>query len=211
MHGTNEYKITYAINDFIKKKISTKWESIDILYPRDIFDANEFFLEKLEESKIKWTIEEWVTIKWKIILEEWAILKTWTYIEWNVYVWKNSKIWPNTYLRWNTVIWENCKIWNAVEIKNSNIWNNTNIAHLSYVWDSIIWNNVNIWCWFISANLRNDWKTIRVMFNWKLINSNRRKLWVIIWNNAKTWVKVYSMPGSIIKDNQIIMPWEMLK
>jgi len=92
-----EYEITDAINLFVKafpfKAIEIKHSFIDIWYPWDILDANKYFLDKLEESDIKWEIEEWVTIKWNIVLEEWAILKSWTYIEWNCYIWKNSSIW----------------------------------------------------------------------------------------------------------------------
>ena len=166
-----EYEITDAINDFVKlfpfKAFKIEWEFIDVWYPWDILTSNAHFLNKLWKSNIKWIVEEWVTIKWNIVLEEWSVLKSWTYIEWNIYIWKWSSIWPNTYLRWNTVIWDNCKVWNAVEVKNSSIWDNTNIAHLSYVWDSIVWNNVNIGWWFITANLRHDKGNIKVPINGK--------------------------------------------
>jgi len=210
-----EYELPDAINNFIKLEkfhllpISGKF--IDISYPWDILQANSYFLNKLEESKINWIIEENVFIKWKIILEKWAIIKSWTYIEWNCYIWKNSVLGPNLYLRWQTVIWKNCKIWANNEIKNSSIWDNISIAHLSYIWDSIIWNNVNIWWWFVSANLRHDQKNIKVLINWRLIDTWLRKLWVIIWDNVKTWIKSYSMPGRIIENDTFVMPWEMIK
>ena len=144
-------------------------------------------------------------------MEKWAILKSGTSIEGNVFIGKNSVIWPNAYLRWETVIWENCKIWNAVEIKNSAIWDNTNVAHLSYIWDSIIWNHVNIWWWFISANLRHDNENIKVMVKWELIDTKRRKLWVIIWDNVKTAIKTMTMPWRIIESWTFTMPWEIVK
>jgi len=210
-----EYELTDALNEFAKnfplKAIKSKWDFIDVWYPWDILKANKYFLDKLEKSQIKWQIEENVVIKWNIILEEWAILKSWTYIEWNCYIWKNTSIWPNIYLRWTTCIWNNCKIWANNEIKNSSIWDNTNIAHLSYIWDSIIWNNVNIWWWFLSANLRHDEKNIKVPIKWILTDTWLKKLWVIIWDNVKTWAKAYSMPGRVIENNSLIMPWEMIK
>lgn len=210
-----EYEITDSINIFLKnhkfKLIEISWDFIDIWYPWDILSANKYFLDKLKKSKIKWITEHWITIKWNVILEKWAILKFWTYIEWNVYIWKNTSIWPNSYLRWSTVIWENCHIWNAVEIKNSSIWNNTNIAHLSYIWDSILWNNINIWGWFITANLRHDKDCIKVMIKWELINSWLNKLWVIIWDNTKTWIKTISYPWRIIENDSFTMPWEIIK
>lgn len=210
-----EYEITDSINTFLNNHkfelIEISWEFIDIWYPWDILKANKYFLDKLEKSEIKWTVESWVTIKWNIVLEEWAILKSGTYIEWNVYIWKNSSIGPNTYLRWSTVIWENCHIWNAVEIKNSSIWNKTNIAHLSYIWDSILWNNINIWGWLITANLRHDKENIKVMVKQELVNSGLYKLWVIIWDNTKTWIKTMTYPGRIIDSDSFTMPWEIVK
>ncbi len=210
-----EYEITDAINEFVNnfpfKAIPVKKEFIDIWYPWDILSANSHFLKKLKKEKIKWVIEEWVMIKWNIVLEEWAIIKSWSYIEWNVYIWKNSKIWPNAYLRWETVVWSNSKIWNAVEVKNSSIWDNTNVSHLSYIGDSIIWNNVNIWWGFISANLRHDKANIKVLVKWKLVDSWLYKLWVIIWDNAKTWIKSYSMPWRIIENDTCTLPWALIK
>ncbi len=210
-----EYEITDAINAFCWqnpfKLINIKGKFIDVWVCSDILIANNYFLDKLEKSKIKWEIEEGVTIKWEIILSKWAILKSWTYIEWNVYIWKNSIIWPNTYIRWWTVIGDNCKIWNAVEIKNTNIWNNVKIPNISYLWDSILWNNINIGSWFISENLNHNEESVKVMINWKLMNSERRKFWVIIWDNVKTWINTYCLPWRIIENDTYTSPWELIK
>ena len=210
-----EYEITDAINEFVKlfpfKAFEIEWEFIDIWYPWDILTANAHFLNNLSESDIKWTIEEWVVIKWNIILEEWSILKSGTYIEWNVYIWKNTSIWPNTYLRWKTVIGEGCKIWNAVEVKNSSIWDKTNIAHLSYIWDSIIWNNINIGWGFITANLRHDKANIKVPVKWILTDTGLYKLWIIIWDNCKTWINTSSMPWRILENNNFTNPGTVIK
>jgi len=210
-----EYEITDSINEFIKENnfylIPIKWEFIDVWYPWDILSANKYFLDKIENSDIKWIIEENVVIKWNIILEEWSIIKSWTYIEWNVYIWKNTNIWPNAYIRWNSVIWNRCNIWNAVEIKNTSIWDNTNISHLSYVWDSVIWNNVNIAWGFIAANTRHDKKNIKVMIKWELVDSKLEKLWVIIWDNVKTWIKTITYPWRIIENDTFTLPGQIIK
>ncbi len=210
-----EIELTCAINEFAKnhkfRAIKIDWEFIDVWSPWDILDANKYFLDKLEKSDIRWTIEEWVVIKWNIVLEEWAILKSWTYIEWNVYIWKYTSIWPHTYLRWSTVIWEWCKIWNAVEVKNSSIWDYTNSAHLSYIWDSIIWNNVNLAWGFISANLRHDGKNIKTMVKWEIVDSGRRKLGCIIWDNVKTWMNTSTYPWRVIQNGGTTLPWEIVK
>lgn len=210
-----EYEITDSINAFIKKHpfhLFPIWENfIDVGYPWDILEANAHFLNALTKTYVAWEIEEWVTIKGKVILEEWAILKAGTYIEWNVYVWKNSSIGPNAYLRGSTVIGENCHIWASVEIKNSSLGDHTNVAHLSYIWDSIIGNHVNIWGGMITANLRHDKWDIKVMVKWELVNSHRHKLWVIIGDNTKTWIKTMTYPGRIIENDSFTLPGEIVK
>ncbi len=210
-----EYEITDAINLFLKnnkfKLIPLEWKFIDVWYPWDILEANSYFLDKLKKSQIDWKIEENVTIKWNIILEEWAILKSGTYIEWNVFIWKNTSIWPNCYVRGNSVFWENCHIWNACEIKNSCFWNNSKAWHLTYIWDSIIWNNVNFWAWFLIANLRHDNKNIKVMLKEKLVDTGRRKLGCIVWDNVKIWIWTRIYPGRILDTDSTTLPWEIIK
>lgn len=207
-----EYELTDAINMYIKENDFYAFELeekfIDIWHPWDILDANQYFLEKLESSDIRWEVEENVVIKWNIILEKWAVLKSWTYIEWNCYIAKDAKIGPNTYLRWNTVIGSGCKIWNAVEVKNSCFWNNSNAAHLSYIWDSIIGNNVNLWGGFITANLRHDNGNIKVLVKWSLTDTGRRKLWAIIWDNVKTAMNTSVYPWRVIQNDTFTQPWE---
>jgi len=209
-----EYEITDALNIFSNKfdfkAIEIKNEFIDIWYPWDIIKANSFFLDNLKKSKIKWKIEDWVVIKWNIILESGAIIKSWTYIEWNAYIWKNSEIWPNAHLRWNVVIWNNSCIWHT-EVKEVSIWDNTKAKHFWYIWSSVIWNNVNIAAWFISMDRRHDNSNIKVMVKWKLIDSRLRKLWCVIWDNVRTWVNTLVYPWRIIENDSFTMPWEIIK
>ncbi len=210
-----EYELTDALNTYIKNHdfyaFEIQNEYIDVWYPWDILQANSSFLNALTRTEIQWEIEEWVTIKGNIILEDGAILKSGTYIEWNVYIGKWSIIGPNTYLRGNTIIWEHSKIGNAVEIKNSTIWDHTNVAHLSYIWDSIIGNHVNIWWGMITANVRHDKANVKVMIKEKLIDTGLRKFWVIIWDHTKTWIKTLTYPGRIIPHNSFTLPWEIIQ
>ena len=210
-----EYEITDALNEFIAEhqfelhEIET--DLLDIWYAWNLLDANKQFLWNLEQSIIRGEIEEWVHIKWNIILEEGAIIKSGTYIEWNCYFGKNTIIGPNAYIRWNTSLWDGWKIGFSVEIKNSYIWDKSKVPHLSYLWDSIIGNSVNLGCGFKVANLRHDWKNIRVMIKWNLIDTWKRKLWCIIWDNSKTSINTQVYPGRILETWSSSLPWEIIK
>jgi len=210
-----EYEITDAINiiaeNFPLKPITVTGYYIDIGFPWNIHDVNSHFLSALTDSRNDGTIEDEVNINGEVIIESGAIIKSGTYIEWNCYIWKDSIIWPNAYIRWNTYIWNNSKVWFSVECKNSTIWDNSSIPHLSYVWDSIIWNNVNLWWGFKVANLRHDWKNIKVMSKWELIDSWKRKLGAIIWDNVKTWINTLMYPWRILETNSSTVPGEIVK
>jgi bifunctional UDP-N-acetylglucosamine pyrophosphorylase/glucosamine-1-phosphate N-acetyltransferase len=210
-----EYEITDALNSFIQENKfqlhTISDDLLDIGYAWNLLDANTLFLGKLSQSDIRGKIEENVTIRWNIILEEWAIIKSGSYIEWNCYFWKDSVIWPNAYIRGNTSLWQAWKIWFSVEVKNSYIWDNTKIPHLSYVWDSVIWNNVNLWWGFKVANLRHDKKNIRVMIKWNLVDSWKYKLGCIIGDNVKTWINTLIYPGRVLETGSGTNPWEIIK
>lgn len=201
-----EYEITDAINSYLKenkvKLLSIKKDFIDITYSWDILQANASLL-KNQKEKIKWKIEDGVSIKGKIQVWKNTIIKSGTYIEGNCIIWENCIIGPNAYLRDTVIVWNNCKIWNAVEVKNTTIGDNSNIAHLSYIWDSIIGNMVNIWWGFLSANIRHDKSTIKSPVKWELIDTGLKKLWVIVADGVKTGVKTCSMPGRVITENTL--------
>lgn len=210
-----EYEITDALNAFIEnnpfKLHSIDDDLLDVWYAWNLLDANALLLWELKDSQIKGTIEDNVTIHGKIILEAWAIIKSGTYIEWNCYFGKNSIIGPNAYVRGNTSLWEWWKIGFSVEVKNSYIWDHSKIPHLSYLWDSVVGNNVNLGCWFKVANLRHDGKNMRVMVKWKLIDTGKRKLGCIIWDNTKTAINTQVYPGRVLETGSSTLPGEIVK
>lgn len=208
------------ITDLMMRQIS-RWEFhaiealgrwITIWYPWDLLKANDEIIGNYTMTINNWAIiEPNVSIKWNICIEEWAILKSWTYIEWNAYIWKSAIIWPNTYIRWNTSIGEWSKAWNATEIKNSYIWDHSAVPHLSYIGDSVIGNHVNIWWGSITANVRHDSSNIKACSKGKIIDTGRRKLGAIIWDNAHIGVKTSIYPGRTIPTWGSTLPWEIFK
>ena len=210
-----EHELSEAINVFLETHemhtIEMQGTFLPIGYTWKLLDGNEYYLSDLKKSDIKWTVEDGVTIKGNIILEEGAIIKSGTYIEGNCYFGKNSIIGPNAYVRWNTSLWDNSKIGFSVEVKNSYIWENTNISHLSYVWDSVIGNHVNLGCGFKVANLRHDGKNIRIMVKGDLVDTGRRKLGCIVGDNTKTAINTQVYPGRVLETGKSTIPGETVK
>ncbi len=203
-----EYEITDSINMMIASEeiegvYIEEWK--DVVYPWNLLELNEEILKKME-GKIEGTIEENVTIKGKVIIEEGSVVKNGSYIEGPVIIGKGCKIGPNCYIRPYTSIGNNCHIGNASEVKNSIIMDGSNVPHLNYVGDSIIGSNCNLGAGTKIANLRLDKKNIKVFINGKKVDTKRRKLGAIIGDNVQTGINASINVGSMIGNDVFIGP-----
>lgn len=183
---------------------------VPINYSWDILLLNELLISSAEAYQTG-TIEPLATIKGKVILGKGSTIKNGAYIEGPVKIGENCTIGPNCYIRGNTNIGDNCKIGNAVEIKNSVIGKHVNIAHLSYIGDSIIDDHTNIGAGNITSNLRHDENQIVTKIDDEKINTNTKKLGVIIGKNVHTGINSSFYPGRKLYPNTSTLPGEIVK
>ena len=204
-----EYEITDVIKELTKihdvfyKTVKDYW--YPVTYAWNLLEANEFFLGKLK-TDIQGIIEDRATVKGNIVLGKGSIIKNGAYIEGPVVIGENTVIGPNCYIRACTTIGDDCKIGNAVELKNSIIGNHVNVCHLSYLGDSVMGDNINIGAGTVAANVRLDKKNIQVAVNGDLVDSERKKLGVIMSDNTQTGINSSIMPGSTINPETHIYP-----
>jgi len=195
----------YEITDLIKKlapkgnvkgvRISEFWQDLGL--PWQLFDANEFILNKMparKEGKV-----ENSRSKGKVIIEKGAHVFD-SVIEGPVFIGKNTEVGPYSFIRGNSSIGESCSISDSTTVKNSIIMNNVNAKHLSYIGDSIIGENCNFGAGTQIANWRFDAGTISMEVMNRKIDTKRSKLGVIIGDNTKTGVLACVMPGKTIGD-----------
>jgi bifunctional UDP-N-acetylglucosamine pyrophosphorylase/glucosamine-1-phosphate N-acetyltransferase len=203
-----EYEITDSIN-LMSNEIDIHGikleEWIDIVYPWDLININKKFLRKIS-TKIHGELEENTKFKDRVIIKKDTIIKSGSYIEGPVIIGNNCKIGPNCYIRPYTSIGDNCHVGNACEIKNSIIMSNSSIPHHNYVGDSIIGESCNLGAGSKIANLRFDKKDILVNLNGKEINTNRKKLGVIMGDNVQIGVNSVINTGTLIGNNCFIGP-----
>ena len=211
-----EREITDLIHLYISKgkyrvvEAHGRW--ITIGYPWDLLKANDTIIGNYTETvNHGGIIEDNVTIKGNIVIEEGAIIKSGTYIEGNAYFGKNASIGPNAYIRGNSSIWREGKVGSFVELKNSYIGENSHIPHLSYIGDSIIGNNSNLWGGTKVANLRHDGKNISAKVKEKIVDTGRRKLGAIVWDNVHTGINTLIYPGRTIPTDGTTLPGEIVK
>ncbi len=169
------------------------------------------FLEKSEKAlstikgRLLGSVDNNVVILGPAFLSESTVIKSGTRIEGPVYIGKGCIIGPNAYLRPGTIIADNCHIGTS-EIKNSVIMSGTKIPHFSYVGDSIIGRNCNFGAGTKIANLRHDSKNVKVNIEGKKIDSGRKKLGALVFDEVKTGINCSINCGAIIMKGERLLP-----
>lgn len=194
-------KVASAFLTMKYEKGKTEFWRINYLW--NLLDANQILINEIKE-KNEGTIEENVSIKGKVQIEEGARIRSGSYLEGPLVIGKNSDVGPNCYLRKGVVLEEEVRIGNACELKNTIVSKGTHIAHLSYVGDSIIGRNCNFGAGTITGNLRLDDQTIKAKITEEVVSTGRRKIGVIMGDNVKTAINTFFMPGVIIGNNSAI-------
>ncbi|MBU0526982.1 NTP transferase domain-containing protein [Candidatus Micrarchaeota archaeon] len=196
--GKSERGEHEIVNLFVgAKAVVTDGYWRDIAYPWDLFEANEFLLEKLEAQSGE-IINS--TISGKVIMEEGAKIIH-SYVEGCSYIGAGTVIGPNAYLRGHNSIGRNCSIGAGSTVKNSILFDNVNAKHLAYIGDSVIGSNVNFGSGTQVANFRFDEGHINVLTEKGWVNTGRKKLGIIVGDNTKFGVLSATMPGKIIGTN----------
>ncbi|MBS7615526.1 NTP transferase domain-containing protein [Candidatus Bathyarchaeota archaeon] len=206
-----EQEITDSIQMLIKsgKKVvaaeisSGDWR--DVGRPWDLLEANARMLMKTKPETLG-EVEENAHLEGSVFVAEHARIRSGAYIEGPAYVGEGSDIGPNCYIKPYTSIGRNVRVGNACEIKNCIIMDRSHIAHLSYVGDSIIGEDCNLGAGTITANLRLDYKPVKMIVRDTVIDTGKEKLGVIMGDNVKTGVGTLLMPGVKVGCNSWIGP-----
>jgi UDP-N-acetylglucosamine diphosphorylase/glucosamine-1-phosphate N-acetyltransferase len=204
-----EWELTDALSLLIKdektvlaSKIS-KGDWIDIGRPWDLLEANSWALKRMEH-KVYGTVENGAHLIGPVTVAETARIRSGAYIEGPTFIDEGSDIGPNCYIRACTSIGKNARVGNGCEVKNSIIMDHTHVGHLSYVGDSILCERCNLAAGTITANLRLDDGTVKMLVKGEVVDTGRRKLGAILGDNVKTGINALLMPGVKVGTNSWI-------
>ncbi|HIH98052.1 MAG TPA: NTP transferase domain-containing protein [Thermoplasmata archaeon] len=204
-----EYEITSSIQSLIDRGISTNatelTDWIDLTYPWDLLQANKKLFDTLEEG-IKGEVENFVTLKGKVIVGDGSKVMDGSYIEGPALIGKNCEVGPNCYIRPTTVLADNCKVGNACDVKNSILMKNTKVPHQSYVGDSILGEGVNLGAGTKLANLRLDRTPVVARLNGEYVHTKLKKFGAVIGDGAQFGINSMTNPGTVIGANSLIGP-----
>ena len=208
-----EYELTDALNLLAARESMeivelSRW--MEIGRPWDILAADEILL-KDQVGQILGEVESGASLKGAVSLGRGSIIRSGAYIQGPVLIGEDCDIGPNCFIRPTTCIGDRVRIGNAVEVKNSSIMSNSKIGHLSYVGDSVIGEGCNFGAGTICSNLRHDGKSIRSYIKGERADSGRRKLGVIMGDDAMTGINTSIYPGTVIEPGFRGTPAAVLK
>jgi len=204
-----EYELTDSLlmmsrkQDLRAQVIEKGW--LDVARPWDLLQANEIVMSEMIPA-MKGTVEPGVTMKGSVHVGEGSVLQSGSYIVGPVFIGNGCQIGPNCFIRSSTSLGDGCKVGNAVEVKNSIIMNDSKVPHNSYVGDSVIGERCNLGAGTKVANLRLDNRPVRVVVDGQKVDSDRRKLGVIMGDDVKTGINASIDPGTIIGEETLIGP-----
>jgi len=195
-----ELEVTDSVNTLTSKGIEfavariEQKDWVDMGCPWDVLEANRLCLTALEPN-ILGEVESGARLVGPVFIDREARILSGAYVEGPIYIGENCEIGPNCLIRPYTSLGKDVKIGNACEVKNSIIMDTTKIPHNSYIGDSIIGENCNFGAGTIVANLRLDDESVKMIVKGKLVDTETKKLGVIVGDNVRTGVNVSLMPG----------------
>jgi UDP-N-acetylglucosamine diphosphorylase/glucosamine-1-phosphate N-acetyltransferase len=195
-----EFELTDSLQSLVAQGVQIKaalldaesW--IDIGRPWNVLEANERIL-KLCQNDVQGTVEKGAEITPPVIIREGARVRSGAVLIGPVIVGERSEIGPYCRIRPFTTIGTDVKIGPNCDIKNSVLMDGCKVPHLSYVGDSVIGEKCNLGAGTNVANLRFDDATVETPIRGKMVDSERRKLGVILGDDVRTGVNSSLMPG----------------
>ena len=166
----------------------------DIGRPWDLLEANVWALKRMEH-KVLGNVEDGAHLLGPVTVAETARVRSGAYIEGPCFIDEGADVGPNCFIRACTSIGKNARVGNGCEVKNSIIMDGTHVGHLSYVGDSILCEKCNLGAGTITANLRLDDGSVKMLVKDKVVDTGRRKLGAILGDNVKTGIGALLMPG----------------
>jgi len=208
-----EYEITTTIELLLEDGhqidvASYEGTWLDVGRPWELLEATNVALEALNSQRVYGGIEGGVYLRGSVVVEEGARLKSGTYVEGPAVIRSGAEVGPNAYIRGATVVGPDVHVGHSVEVKNSVLMADASVGHLSYVGDSVLGAGVNFGAGTNVANLRHDDANVRMTVKGERVDTGRRKLGVIVGDDAKTGINTSLNAGIRLDTEATTSPGE---
>ncbi|MGQ4891397.1 MAG: sugar phosphate nucleotidyltransferase [Candidatus Njordarchaeia archaeon] len=209
-----EYKLEKSLASYAREKgidyIEIEEEPLSLRYPWDLFHYMKYlFSNKIKETKIgDAKISKWAAIEGPVIIEDGAKISRHTSVIGPTYIGKGAFVGDQSVVR-NVDLEESSVIGAHFEAARSILQPNSS-THSGYLGDSIIGEDTKIGAGFISANRRFDRKVVKAVVKGKKIETEMKKLGVIIGRGTSIGIMVGTMPGILIGSDVVIGPGKIV-
>jgi UDP-N-acetylglucosamine diphosphorylase/glucosamine-1-phosphate N-acetyltransferase len=206
-----EWEVTDAISLLLRegKRIlaveASKEDWFDVGRPWDLLEANRWVLLRMDH-KVYGVVEDGARLVGAVTVAESARVRSGAYVEGPTFIGEGSDVGPNCYVRPCTSIGRGVRIGNGCEVKNSLVMDGVHVGHLSYIGDSIVGENCNLGAGTVTANLRLDDGSVKMLVKGVVVDSGRRKLGVVLGDGVKSGINALFMPGVKVGCNSWIGP-----
>jgi len=211
-----EWELTDAVTLLAKESKTVlaaeiaRGDWLDVGRPWDLLDANVWALRQMEH-KVLGNVEEGAHLIGPVTVAETARVRSGAYVEGPCFIDEDADVGPNCFIRPCTSVGKKARVGNGCEVKNTIIMDGTHVGHLSYVGDSILGEKCNLGAGTITANLRFDDGTVKMLIKDKVVDTGRRKLGAILGDNVKTGIGVLLMPGVKVGNDSWVGPGFMVE
>ena len=209
----NHYDFEAALSQYMKKKyvkieiLKDKRETLSLKYPWDLFEVNDYLIERFLENRISKTakISKNVVIEGEVFIGENTKVFEGAVIKGPCYIGNNCVIGNNSLIREYTNLENNVLIGAFAEVTRSIFQEDVHV-HSGYFGDSIFGRGCRIGAGTITANVRIDRGEISSVVKGEKIGTGLDSLGVIMGENTKTGIHCSLMPGVLIGSNCQVGP-----
>jgi len=206
-----EWEVTDAISLLLREEkpvlaveiLREDW--FDVGRPWDLLEANRWVLLRVDH-RVCGCVESGAHLVGAVTVAGSARVRSGAYVEGPVFIGEGSDVGPNCYVRAFTSIGEGVRVGNGCEVKNSLVMDGVHVGHLSYIGDSVIGEGCNLGAGTVTANLRLDDGSVKMLVKGVVVDSGRRKLGVVLGDGVKSGIGALFMPGVKVGCNSWIGP-----
>lgn len=188
--------------NYVAVPYEKEWSSVK--YPWHILDITERFLRELKEDRIHAdaSVHDSAVIIGPVVLGEGVRVMPHATIQGPCYIGRGTIIGNNCLVR-DSIIGEQCVIGYSSEIARSNLHSHV-WTHSTYLGDSVIGQNVAFGSGSVVANFRLDEGEISSRVQEAEVNTQRKKLGVVIGSNVRVGIHASFAPGVKVGEGSFI-------
>ena len=189
--------LTHSVEELLKgkKKVEYVWELINNLkedLETEIRVVGSGVKKNVHSSAVLYSPEN-------ILIEEGSEVEACAVLDARsgpIIIGKNTIIKPQSYLKGPLSIGQGCRI--GGEVSHSIILDHSNKAHYGFIGHSFIGSWVNLGAGTTNSNLKNNYSTVKVELNGKIIDTGLQFLGCLIGDHVKTGIGTLINTGTVI-------------